>query len=139
MIRKLVAVTCLALTLAACGATEPFGNGEGKGIKAAVEGLFGELERADYAGAASHWCTYEPPSSAPTADQLRATFTDYPRPWKTKVASPVYVRGSAGNVNATLVDATASEHAFNVDFTMASGTAQVCRVDAGHLSMHIEV
>lgn len=137
MTRKLAVTACLALALAlsACGFAEPFSSGDGKRIKVAVEGLFGELERADYAAAASHWCAYEPPASPPTADQLKTDFDGVPRPWKTKLVSSEHTPGGTGVVNLTLTDGAGTEHAYNVDFTMAGGTTKVCNVDTGTVSI----
>jgi hypothetical protein len=132
MMRKLAATACLLLVLTACS-TDPFGNGDGKRIRVAVEGLFGELERADYATAASHWCA----AGAPTAEQLRTDFAGVTRPWKTKVVSSSHTPGGTGVANLTLTDGAGAEHDYNVDFTMAGGTLQVCDVDTG--TAHIDV
>ncbi len=137
MMRKLALTACLALALSACGFAEPFESGDGKRIKVAVEGLFGELERADYAAAASHWCAAAPPASPPTADELRADFDGVPRPWRTKLVSSQHTPGGTGVVNLTLTDGAGTEHDYNVDFTMAGGGATVCSVDTG--TYHIDV
>ncbi|MDG6107876.1 hypothetical protein Daura_34525 [Dactylosporangium aurantiacum] len=139
MTRKLALAACLALTLTGCGfpGTDPFGYGDGKRIKAAVEQLFGELERADYAAAASHWCAAEPPASPPTADELKAGFAAYPRPWRVKPVTAQHTPGGTGFVNVTLTDGAGAAHPYNVDFTMAGGGVTVCDVDTG--TVHIEV
>ena len=135
--RKLAAIACLslALTLSACGLGDPFDSGDGKRIRVAVEELFGELERADYTAAASHWCSYEPPAKPPTADQLKELFSGYPRPWKEKLVSSQHTSGGTGVANLTLTDGSGTEHPFNVDFTMASGAPKVCSVDTGTVSI----
>lgn len=131
MMRKLAVTACLALALSACGFSEPFEHGDGKQIKIAVEALFGELERAEYAAAASHWCAYEPPAAPPTAQQLKADFDGVPRPWRIKLVSSQHTRGGTGVANLTLTDGTGAEHSYNVDLTMAGGAPKLCSVDTG--------
>src|SRR5687768_10172054 len=138
MMRKLAAAVLLTLALAGCGFAEPFDDGDGKRIRLAVEELFGELERADYATAASHWCAYEPPANPPTAGQLEATFGGHPRPWKTKLVSSQHTRGGTGVANLTLTDGTGAQHPFNVDYTMAGGGPKVCSVDTGTVSIDVD-
>ncbi|WP_327011353.1 hypothetical protein OHA72_31170 [Dactylosporangium sp. NBC_01737] len=138
MMRKLACTVLLTLALAACGFSEPFESGDGKRIKIAVEGLFGELERADYTTAASHWCAYEPPAKPPTADELKETFSGYARPWKTKLVSSQHTSGGTGVANLTLTDGGGAQHPFNVDFTMAGGTPKVCSVDTGTVSIDVD-
>jgi hypothetical protein len=137
--RKLAVTVCLTLALSACGFAEPFSDGDGKRIKVGVEGLFGELERADYTTAASHWCSYGPPTPPPTADQLKTDFDGLQRPWKTKLVSSQHTRGGPGVVNLTLTDGAGTEHDYNVDFTMAGGTMKVCDVGTGTVSIDVDV
>lgn len=141
MTRKLAVAAYLALTLAGCGfpGADPFGYGDGKRIKAAVQQLFGELERADYAAAASHWCAAEPAATPPTADQLKAGFDAYPRPWKVKPVTAQHTPGGTGFVNVTLTDGVGAEHQYNVDFTLAGGAATVCDVDPGTIQIDVDV
>ncbi|MEV0133134.1 hypothetical protein AB0H83_32310 [Dactylosporangium sp. NPDC050688] len=138
MLRKLALTACLALALTGCSfpGADPFGAGDGKHIKVAVEELFGELERADYAAAASHWCDAGPAATPPTADELRAGFAAYPRPWQVKPVSSRHTPGGTGLVNVTLTDGAGAGHQYNVDFTMAGGTIEVCDVDTG--TVHID-
>jgi hypothetical protein len=139
MMRKLAATACLTLVLAACGFGDPFDSGDGKRIRLAVEQLFGELERADYTAAASHWCSYEPPAKPPTADELKEIFSGYPRPWKTKPVSSQHTRNGTGVVNLTLTDGAGTYRPFNVDFTMAGGDLKVCNVDKGTVSIDVDI
>ncbi|MET7423547.1 hypothetical protein [Dactylosporangium sp. NPDC005555] len=131
---KRLALVLMVLALSACAA-EPFSDGDGKRIRLAAEQLFGELERADYTTAASHWCASS--GTPPTAAELRDGFAAYPRPWKTKMVSSQHTPGGTGTVNLTLTDGSGTDHPYNVDFTMAGGATQVCDVSTG--TMHIDV
>ncbi|GAA3217571.1 hypothetical protein GCM10010532_045750 [Dactylosporangium siamense] len=140
MTRKLAVTACLTLALAltACMA-EPFEHGDGKRIKVAVEGLFGELERADYTAAAAHWCTAARPAKPLTADQLKTDFESLQRPWRIKLVSSQHTPGSTGVANLTLTDGGGAEHPYNVDFTMAGGTTEICTVDTGTISIDVDI
>ncbi|MEU0560815.1 hypothetical protein [Dactylosporangium sp. NPDC006015] len=137
--RRLAATACLTLTLTACGfSTDPFDYGDGKRIRLAVEQLFGELERADYTAAASHWCDAAG-ASPPTADELRADFTDLARPWKTKLVSSQHTDDGTGFANLTLTDGGGAGHPYNVDFHLTGDTAEVCDVDTGTIQIDVDV
>ncbi|MFF5228885.1 hypothetical protein [Dactylosporangium sp. NPDC000521] len=137
--RGLTAMACLTLTLTACGlSTDPFDYGDGKRIRIAVEQFFGELERADYTAAAAHRCAAGS-AVPPTADELRAGFTDLARPWKTKLVSSQHTDDGTGFANLTLTDGTGAGHPYNVDFALSGGTATVCAVDTGTVQIDIDV
>ena len=135
MMRKLAVTACVALTLILTGCVGPFSYGDGKRIRIAVEGLFGELERADYAAAASHWCD----ADGPSASQLREDFDGIARPWKIKLVSSSHDTGGTGFANLTLTDGARAERDYNVDFTLAGGTVEVCGVDTGTIHIDVDV